>query len=149
MLQSAGLTKAAKQTLTESIVQSVRDADDKLVPWAQLKTIEAAIEEAKKELRADIVDFAEKYEKGPFMHRGASFEVKDAGVKYDYTGCGDVVWNELNTKMEKLKEELKERELYLRSLKGRTPCVDEDTGESWDAYPPVRKATTTVEVKLK
>jgi hypothetical protein len=43
---------------------------------------------------------------------------------------------------------MKVREAYLKSLKGKTECIDEGSGEVWFAYPPKKTSTTTVETKL-
>lgn len=150
ILQSAGLTKASAETLAGNLIQAFEDSDDKISCWAQVKAIEKALETVKETVRPDVVRFAEQMGVGKkFEHRGVSFELKDAGVKYDYTNCQDVIWNTLNERMKDVKAALDERQKYLQSLKSKTECFDPLTGEFWTAYPPVRKATETVEVRLK
>lgn len=102
-----------------------------------------------KDLRADedvrrmILKEAEKNGKS-FAEYGAKFEIKEAGVKYDFTGCNDSVWNELNAKLDNLKEEIKARELILKAHKEAWATSD---GEM--IYPPGKSSTTTVAVTLK
>jgi len=47
---------------------------------------------------------------------GATLSVSETGVKYDFTGCGDQVYNDLIKESEALKEKIKEREAYLKTL---------------------------------
>jgi len=72
---------------------------------------------------------AELPEKGYSRH---NVEMREqlTGVKYYYDGCNDPVWNEMNSRMVALKEEMKIREAWLKSLKGPvTERIDEVSGE--------------------
>ena len=75
--------------------------------------------------------------------KGATFDVKEAGIKYDFSKCEDVIWNDIDKKMQMLTERKKEREAFLKSLKERFTYVDESTGEIITLYPPQKKSTTT------
>lgn len=79
---------------------------------------------------------------------GYKIEVAEAGVQYDYSKCGDPKMNELLSKMEDLKEEIKARETFLKGIKDRENIVTED-GEIVTVRPPSRKSTTSTKFTLK
>lgn len=63
------------------------------------------------------------------------------GVSYDFKTCNDPV---LNAYL----EQLKERQDYLKSLKGETEVINEDTGELYPIYPPVKKGKEGLVIKM-
>ena len=80
---------------------------------------------------------------------GVKFIVKETGVKYDYTACGDRLYSELKEIRDNYDAKLKEREKYLQRIptEGIT-TVDEETGEIHKIYPPARMSTTGVSVTI-
>lgn len=88
-----------------------------------------------------VVNECSKYGKGETpSFAGAKVQVKETGVKWDYTDCGDPVYDSLVLQMEELKQRMKEREAYLKTITARKTEVDEDTGEIYTVLPPVRTA---------
>ena len=85
----------------------------------------------------------DKYGKERMSYHGATFDIKEAGVKYDYSQCQDVIWNDIDKKMQMLTERKKEREAFLKTIKERFTFVDESTGEIVTIYPAQKKSTTT------
>lgn len=47
---------------------------------------------------------------------GATLTKSETGVKYDFDGCGDQIYNDLVKEMNDLKEKIKERETYLKTI---------------------------------
>jgi hypothetical protein len=89
-----------------------------------------------------------------YAKHGVEIREQDTGVKYYYDGCNDSKWNSLNKKMLAIKEEMKQREAWLKSLKGPTKeVIDEDTGEvkkfKKPVYPAARMAGRSLIFKLK
>lgn len=79
---------------------------------------------------------------------GVKFELYEAATKFDYESCGDPIWNKLNSELELLKVKIKERESFLKTLKGATiiNVVDPDTSEFHEnvqLYPPTKTSTST------
>lgn len=70
---------------------------------------------------------------------GATIATRETGVRYDYTACGDPVYNDLARQREALDKRLKEREAFLKTVPadGATLVWDE-TGEIYTLHPPVR-----------
>jgi hypothetical protein len=107
--------------------------------YRRAKLIEQCIDELKKD--ADVFDCATteraKWGKEKPVVNGA---VVDTGSRttYDYESCNDSVYN-------KLKEDLKAREAYLKALPSQG-AVDPDTGEL--IMPPVKKISEFITVKI-
>ena len=91
-----------------------------------------------------------KYGKGEIpTSSGASFQVKETGVKYDFSQCNDPVWNNLKEQADRINEQLKEREKYLKVIKNPKTEIDEETGEVYTIIPPTRTSTTSYTVTFK
>jgi hypothetical protein len=79
---------------------------------------------------------------------GVKFELYEAATKFDYESCGDPIWNKLSKELELTKAKMKERESFLKSLKGATTMniIDPDTSEfheNVELYPPAKSSTST------
>ena len=78
---------------------------------------------------------------------GIKFSLAEVGTSYDFSNCGDFEWNELNNQIKDLKEQLKEREKFLKGIKGSViiGVVDKETGElvNKEIYEPVKTSTSS------
>ncbi len=80
---------------------------------------------------------------------GTKFELFEAASKFDYSTCGDPIWNQLNAEFVSTKEKKEEREAYLKGLKKSQVfdnLMDPYTGEIHEnvqIFPPVKKSTST------
>jgi len=136
-----------KEIIKETSLALLNDIDEgfmhPLQVAAQFKFIEDVIANVKEELRQRVVAEKDKYGKDTMTYHGATFDIKEAGIKYDFSHCEDAIWNDIDKKMQMLTERRKEREAFLKSLKERLTYVDESTGEIVTIYPPQKKSTTT------
>lgn len=139
-----------KETIKETSLALLNDIDEghmhPLQVAAQFKFVEDVISNVKEELRQRVIAEQDKYGKEAMTYHGATFEIKEAGIKYDYSQCNDVIWDDLKKQMDALNEQIKEREAFLKTLKERFTYIDESTGEIVTLYPPQRKSTTTYSV---
>lgn len=139
-----------KETIKETSLALLNDIDEghmhPLQVAAQFKFIEDVITNVKEELRQRVVAEQDKYGKEKMTYHGATFDIKEAGVKYDYSHCDDMIWNDLKQQLDALNEKMKEREAFLKTLKERFTYIDESTGEIVTLYPPQKKSTTTYQV---
>jgi len=92
------------------------------------------------------LDEAAKYGKS-FEHYNAKFEVKEMGVKYDYSNCGDPIYNRLAEELAELEKKVKDRQAFLKAVQPGTELLIED--EVIVLYPPVKTSTTSITVNLK
>ncbi len=69
-------------------------------------------------------------------------------VKYDYSNCNDVEWNEYQRQMEVLKEKISQRETFLKTLHNTLTIADEETGEMITLNPPVKQSEPTIKISF-
>ena len=99
------------------------------------------------EYKTLLLDEASKYGKS-FEHLNAKFEVKEMGVKYDYSVCNDPTYNKLKAQLTVIEDELKAREKYLKAIPPQgVQTLLED--EVVTIYPPAKSSTTSITVNLK
>src|ERR1700741_933275 len=77
-------------------------------------------------------DQAARIPKGGEERYDVKLEEAELGVKYDYTVCGDPVYDRLVAKLEEAKKDVKDRETFLKACKNGTPLIDAETGESYE-----------------
>lgn len=99
--------------------------------------------------KAMVVAEAEKYGKKPFEFHNAEVAVKEAGIKYDYTSCNDLVYADLLQAYQHTETLLKEREKFLKTVPTTGMDIITEEGEVLKIYPPVKTSTTTTVVTLK
>jgi hypothetical protein len=144
-------TEVNKESIKETSLALLNDIDEghiaPLQVAAQFKFIEDVIANVKEELRQRVIAEQDKYGKEQMTYHGAEFQIKEAGVKYDYSQCQDMIWNDLKQQIDALNDQMKEREAFLKGLKERLTYIDESTGEIVTLYPPQRKSTTTYSIQ--
>jgi hypothetical protein len=97
-----------------------------------------------------ILEAAQSYGEKSFTFQNAKVEIKEVGVKYDFSKTGDTVWEMLDASLLSAKNSVKQREDFLKTvpLKGMQ-VLDELTGEMITVYPPSKSSTTSIAVTLK
>jgi hypothetical protein len=99
--------------------------------------------------KAIVLEDAEKHGKS-FQYHNAKVDIREVGVKYDYSGCGHSKLNELYKYQEQINDDIKEYEAYLKPLpKSGIQVLNTSTGEVETHYPPAKTSTTSVAVTLK
>ncbi len=115
----------------------------------KVKWIEEWLKQAKEAIRQDVLASIGQYTKGEDIARyGARIEAMEAGTRYDYSGCGDVVWDALQSKAKAHDQLIKEREAFLKTITGTQTLVDDSTGEIYTVHPPKKTSTSTFKVTL-
>lgn len=137
---------ATPEEIAEKAVSSVEDGEiDPLKAYAFMMRFQRAAEIFRN--ASPVVDaaFSElaKYEKNTATMDGVRLEQTEAGVKYDYSGCGDSELARLSAEMEDLKARIKDRERVLRALPP-SGMADPETGEI--VFPPARSSKTIIKV---
>ena len=85
---------------------------------------------------------------------GTKFSLFEAGTKYNYSVCGDPLWNYYNTQMEDIKKKMKVREKFLGSITDSFPVGNvmiPETGElheNVELHPPTKTSTSTYKTEL-
>lgn len=91
-----------------------------------------------------------KYGKGEVpSFAGATIQIRETGVKYDYMNCGDPEYTSLLKQEQEISEARKKREKYLSTIKKSKTELDEETGEIYVLKPPIRSGKTSFVVIFK
>jgi len=99
--------------------------------------------------KAILLDEAQKHGKS-FQYHTAKVDIREVGVKYDYSGCGSSALAELYEKQAAINDAIKELEAYLKPLPtSGIQVLNPSTGEVETHYPPAKTSTTSVAVTLK
>lgn len=89
-----------------------------LLAYGQLTAFEQVVKAAKEKIAGQALSEAQKYEKEgtlPFGAYGCDFQVKESGVRYDFSG--NEHWRELKEMCDVANAELKAHEDMLKRLK--------------------------------
>lgn len=150
VVYATDLSKTAATQMAYGLTTAVIDGRLKpLETLARLKFAETTIKTAIEGVMPAAIDEAAKYSKGEKITAiGCELTQKESGVKYDFTGCGDAVYDRLCAEMEALKERMKERESFLKTIKQGMTVVDEESGEVMTIRPCCKTSKTIVEVRL-
>ena len=144
--------KFQQQMLANEIISPVIEGDvDPIDVYVKAKAIQDALKIVTDDDRVKdlVICEVEKYGNNT-TYNSASLQVKEMGVKYDYSVCNDSIYNDLVDNIEKLKETLKQREKFLKSISSDgTLIVNEETGEVNKIYPPIKMAAQGISVTFK
>lgn len=142
------ITKADISNLVDETVKKIESGETSALAFRlQATALKKAIDEIDTKTREHQLREAQTYSAKSFEYRGAKIEVAETGTKYDFTVCGDPVWNELALEMERLKSKIKERETLLKTIKGSVNIITED-GEAVTIYAPHKTSTTGLKVTI-
>lgn len=111
-------TKSEIALAAEKLVSQVTEGEmSPLLAYGQLAALEQTIKEAKERIAESALAEAERYEGGGKQVFGAyncEFQVKEAGVKYDYSE--NEHWRTLKEQVDLANAELKGHETILRKM---------------------------------
>lgn len=129
---------------------------DALKMAVKIEAMQRVLDRAKELIGSSILEQAEK-EMGSgktIELYGATITIMETGVKYDYTESEK--WNRINEDIKVLTEARKAEEEKYKSACELSPYIDERVDEATGElvkveipYPPARKSTTAVSVKIK
>ena len=142
-------TKSERQDFAQRVVNGLKDGlSDPLKVHLQVKCMEDLIKQitSHPDYKDLTLDEAAKYGKS-FEHYNAKFEIKEMGVKYDYSNCGDPIYNRLAEELAELEKKVKDRQAFLKAVQPGTELLIED--EVIVLYPPIKTSTTSITVNLK
>lgn len=115
----------------------------------QMSAISALVKEfnADKEITYQIIKEAEKYEQKSFEAKNCKIQIKEVGVKFDFSKCGHSGWHETKQIIEDKSKKLKDIETTLKTIRESSPeLVDTESGEM--LRPAARSSTTKAVITL-
>lgn len=142
-------SKAEIERIKNELIEQVQTGNiNSLKSMAILKALSTAIEEAMEEIKQVVIEELQNYPKGQnAIVLCSEYQLKEAGVKYNYENCGDSMLLGMMAQRTVLDEQIKERQKFLRSIKSVEFIVDTSTGEICELRPPVKSSTTTFTIK--
>ena len=144
--------KFQQQMLANEIILPVIEGDvNPIDVYVKAKAIQDALKIVTDDDRIKdlVICEVEKYGNNT-TYNSASLQVKEMGVKYDYSACNDIIYNDIVDNIERLKETLKQREKFLKSISSDgTLIVNEETGEVNRIYSPIKMEAQVISVTFK
>lgn len=155
-------TKEQRVVFAERILESAESGfTDPLQIHLQVRSLQdildiLTVRDEKKNKNADIAkrynsilfDEAKKHGK-TFDYKNATFQEKETGTTYDYSVCNDREYHDLEENYQNAKSALEKRKKYLQSLPEKGQEIVTKEYEVITIYPPTKKSTTSLTVKLK
>lgn len=145
--------KEQRQSFVNDLLVKIDAGEvDPLKIHLQLKCMEDIIEQltVNPTYKNAILEAAEKYGQKTFQFHEAKIDIKEVGVKYDFTKTGDTVWELLDSTSKAAAANLKARQEFLKTVPTKgLQTLDELTGEMITVYPPSKSSTTSIAVSLK
>lgn len=136
----------------KDFVQQTKDIilsgnENPLKSAVQLKWAEETIKKlrADKEIQEFTLDEALKEKEKTFQLFGAEIQIKEMGVKYDYSVCNDSMLEGLYKEIDALETQIKDRENMLKTISEKNPAVSLE-GEILNC--PLKTSKTGISIKL-
>ena len=146
-------TKEQRQSFALGVIEALEQGEaDPLKIHLQVKCMEDIIKllNSNTIYKKSVLEAAEKYGQKSFEYQNSKVEIKEMGTKYDYSKCGDTVWQMFEQKSASAADDLKQREAFLKTVPSKgMQVLDELTGEMITVYPPSKSSTTSVAITLK
>lgn len=142
-------TKAEGDNFVRLVRQAIEDGEvDPLLVYKNIGMLEMVFKKLKGDIiiRDIVLEAAEKFGAKSFEYQGAKYAIREVGVKYDYAGCGDQEWNDLDYTIRNLTERKKEREELLRAI---TPEMEVYGADGVKLEPAIKTSTTSIVLTLK
>jgi AAA15 family ATPase/GTPase len=111
------------------------------------KSIEKVFQNIKDVYDECVREESEKHGK-MFEYKGLKIELAENGTKYDYSYCKDPVLAKLEHDFEKAQQALKDRQTFLKGIKGKINVVDEDSGDVIEIFPPLKSSKSGIKCEL-
>ena len=144
-------SKEEQAVLSSAMINSVLDGEiDPIKAVVQAKSLVETLTLFLKDKGVNdlVLREVEKYGKQTSKD-GATIAIKEVGSKWDYSECGDPIYNRLSSQKAEIEEKLKERESLLKATKEPRTEVDEETGEVYTVNPPSKSSTTSYAITFK
>ena len=140
-------TAPVSELAGQAISAVVEGYVDPITAWCNIRRMKAAIEMFEKDAQVMDITLRELSKYGQRHQFGdCTLEEVEAGVRYDFSECGDSRLEELYEQRDSIAAAIKGREGMLKALPA-SGMADPETGEM--VYPPARSAKTTIKTTFK
>lgn len=145
-----GLTKTSIHCMAQNAIEAVKEQGNILQVAEGISAMETFIKEVKadegfKEYAREEIS---KYPKGYVSNSGAKLELAETGTAYDFSRCNDPVYTQLQNEFQDLKEKMKQRETFLKTINIGGVDIITDGGEVVTVFPPSKSSTSSYKITL-
>lgn len=155
LVQQVPLSKQGIQAFARTVIEDVEEGRiNPLRLKLYIKAMEATIayiqkgDAAMPGIDEAVRNEAEKHGKS-FEMAGVKVELAEVGTKYDYSDCGDTVYERMQAELTALQEKIKQRETLLKAITDPISMNDEKTGEVLTVRAPLKSSTSSVKITFK
>ena len=144
-------TKEQRTIFCNDVVNNILDGKiDPIKVHLQIKCLEDIVKQlnGNHHYKDAVLEAAQKCDKGFTLHF-AKFEVKEMGIKYDYSVCNDEVLTHLEFTANETDAAIKERQAFLKTVPDKGLEIITESGEVVTIFKPNKTSTTSVVVNLK
>jgi hypothetical protein len=143
-------TKEGVAIFSRQLINAVHNGEvNALQIKALFKILEKVAEKFDEGTKENQLKEAARYPEKKFTAFGFEVEKAEVGTKYDYSICGDVVWEQRQAALNAAKSLLDERTEFLKSLREPLTVVVEDSGEVITVRPPLKKSSEGLKFSMK
>lgn len=145
-------TKSEIKLFADKMIESVLDGyTDPLKVKVQLAAMKKTIEEieSSEDFKTAVLNEAERYHKDELKNiHNANVQIKETGVKYDYSQCGMPEYESIVSDIATLTERKKALEKRLQTITTPEEYVCPMTSEMVTLMPPSKTSTTTIVITI-
>lgn len=143
-------TKDSVAMFSRQLVNAVQNGEvNPLQLKAMFKIMEKVSEIVDQAIKENLLTEAARYSEKKFNAFGFEIEKCEVGTKYDYSTCGDPVYNQRAQILEEAKKQLDERAAFLKSITAPLTVVDDESGEVATIHPPLKKSSEGLKFSMK
>ena len=143
-------TKTGVEKFSHQLISAVQNGEvNPLQLKALFKVMEKVSEKVDEAIKDNLLREANKYSEKKFSAFGFEIEKTEVGTKYDYSHCGDPIYDQRVKIFEEAKKQLDERAVFLKALKENLTLVDDESGEVATVRPPFKKSTEGLKFSMK
>jgi hypothetical protein len=134
--------------ISSSAIEAIKEGYiDPITAHINLSRLEAAIKQVKDNIDVRDITLRELAKYGKKQSFGdCTLEESEAGVKYDFSECGDSILNDLEAQRYALDVQIKARQTMLKHIP-ISGMASPETGEL--VYPPARSSKTIIKTTFK
>lgn len=150
ILEMFSTSRAGIDLLSDQVIESVQGGRInplKVRVWC--KSMEMLIERIHKETSKNQLTEAEKFTGTKFSFSGAEITKGIIKTEYDYSACGDVVYNRLIELKENLDSQIKNRQAFLKTVQQPQTLIDDATAEVYTCLSVKKTEIEGLKVSIK
>lgn len=133
-----------------NVIQAVKNGEENpLQMLVQIKAMEKAFKIILDKIKDNYLKESEKHPGELFQYKGNNIQKGDVKTEYDYTVCGDPIWEQRKSILDMAENLLKERQEFLKTLREPITLVDDESGEVATVRPPLKKTTPGLKITIK